>query len=227
MATLTLTMGTCVDENSSIRSTSGSPSGGQFSRGRGRNNSDSRALAIGPSRRSVKSATVAVVHKSASPTRRKSSIRHFERRRSMEHSRRSPTDSLRIKSDEKRSGAKGELRSHEFLNRERLLRNLAPFTRTSALDKIAQAHAIRLAREQIVVHSVGSAAELHVKLEAQTSVAENVQCGTSVSEIHEMTMTQVGSSSYNNILGQFEEVGIGKARGKDGLLYMCQVFRTK
>jgi hypothetical protein len=37
----------------------------------------------------------------------------------------------------------------------------------------------------------------------------------------------VGSSSYNNILGLFEEVGIGKARGKDGRLYMCQVFRTK
>jgi hypothetical protein len=95
------------------------------------------------------------------------------------------------------------------------------------LDKIAQAHAINLARELVVVHSVTSAAELHIKLHAQINVAENVQSGQSMEEMHEAIMTQVGSSSYNNILGQFEEVGIGKARGKDGRLYMCQVFRTK
>jgi uncharacterized protein YkwD len=112
------------------------------------------------------------------------------------------------------------------LNKERALHSLPPLVRTSFLDKIAQAHAASLAREEAVYHSVSSAAELHVKLQAQTSVAENVQSGLSMDEMHEAIMTQVGSSSYNNILGQFEEVGIGKARGKDGRLYMCQVFRT-
>jgi uncharacterized protein YkwD len=120
-----------------------------------------------------------------------------------------------------------EPRSLDLLNKERALHNLPPLVRTSFLDKIALEHAVTLARERVIVHSVASAAELHVKLHAQTSVAENVQSGQSMQEMHEITMMQVGSSSYNNILGLFEEVGIGKARGKDGRLYMCQVFRTK
>lgn len=120
-----------------------------------------------------------------------------------------------------------KLRSHDLLNKERALHNLPPLSRTSFLDKIAQSHAATLARELVVFHSVTSAAELHIKLQAQTSVAENVQSGLSMEEMHEAIMAQVGSSSYNNILGHFDEVGIGKARGKDGRLYMCQVFRTK
>ena len=114
-----------------------------------------------------------------------------------------------------------------MLNQERELRNLPLLNRSSFLDKIAQHHAARLARDLVVIHSVTSAAELHVKLHAETSVGENVQSGMSMEEMHVAIMSQVGSSSYNNILGQFEEVGIGKARGKDGRLYMCQIFRTK
>ncbi|GKY98063.1 hypothetical protein MPSEU_000764300 [Mayamaea pseudoterrestris] len=129
--------------------------------------------------------------------------------------------------DSKRRDSSHKPRSHDLLNKERALHNLPPLTRTTFLDKIAQTHATNLARELVVVHSVSCAAELHVKLQAQTSVAENVQSGVSMEEMHHAIMTQVGSSSYNNILGQFEQVGIGKARGKDGRLYMCQVFRTK
>lgn len=127
----------------------------------------------------------------------------------------------------RRGGRQSRPRSHDLLNRERKFRGLSRLVRSSALDRIAQELAAVMARDLVVIHSVASVAELHVKLQAKNNVAENGQSGRSVEEMHEAMMAQEGSSSYNNIFGLFEEVGIGKVRGKDGRLYLCQLCRTK
>jgi uncharacterized protein YkwD len=97
------------------------------------------------------------------------------------------------------------------------------------LDAIALAHAQSMAQRQAVVHSVNSVSELMQKLQSR-HVGENVQRGASIPQIHHDSMAQTDGGSLfirRNILStSFNEMGMATAMGNDGILYLCQVFRS-
>jgi len=117
--------------------------------------------------------------------------------------------------------------NHVLVNQERSKRNLKPYIRSPFLDSLAKKHAEQMASESKVRHSVKSIDELRFKLGGAEHVAENVQVGESIVDMHDATMGRYGNHnkvSCQNILGNFEQFGMATAKGKDGQLYMCQLF---
>jgi uncharacterized protein YkwD len=58
-------------------------------------------------------------------------------------------------------------------------------------------------------------------------VGENVQRGSTIHEMHIKTIqNQVSKNRKNMQDHRFNEFGIGTARGSDGKLYLCQLFRS-
>jgi hypothetical protein len=80
-----------------------------------------------------------------------------------------------------------------------------------------------MAQRTMVYHSVRSIEELRVKLD-KLHVAENVQSGDSITQMHQQ-VTSDRKISFQNIMGNFEEFGMATAKGSDGKLYLCQLFR--
>jgi hypothetical protein len=70
---------------------------------------------------------------------------------------------------------------------------------------------------------VRSIEELRAKLN-KVHVAENVQSGDSITQMHQH-VTKDQKVSFQNIMGNFEEFGMATAKGTDGKLYLCQLFR--
>jgi uncharacterized protein YkwD len=116
----------------------------------------------------------------------------------------------------------------DFINQSRVQHNLKPLHRSAVLDTIALVHAQSMAQGQAVVHSVKSILELQQKLRSR-HVGENVQRGASIKQIHHDSMAaqEGGSFIRRNILStSFDEMGMATAMGRDGILYLCQVFRS-
>lgn len=80
-----------------------------------------------------------------------------------------------------------------------------------------------MAQRTMVYHSVRSIEELRAKL-SKIHVAENVQSGDSITQMHQHVMKDQ-KVSFQNIMGNFEEFGMATAKGTDGKLYLCQLFR--
>lgn len=114
--------------------------------------------------------------------------------------------------------------NHILVNQTRSDYNLKALKRSRALDEMARQHAKALAKKCTVKHSVNNVKELKIKLQ-RAHVAENVQRGDSVLAMHHSVMGQAGHTSRLNILGDFCEFGMATAKGSDGKLYMCQLFR--
>ena len=103
------------------------------------------------------------------------------------------------------------LDAHTMVNNERLRRGLSPFSRILVLDTVAKDMAFDL------VESKGKSC-------GAVNFHANVGQGKSFREIHETMMTQ--TIPRGNILSeQFQEFGMGVAKGKDGTLYMCELFK--
>ena len=113
--------------------------------------------------------------------------------------------------------------NHDLVNHERAKRKRRPFIRSPFLDALARKHAEAMADRCTVEHSVTSIEQLQEKL-GSNCVAENVQRGDSVLQMHDETMLHADNVSFKNILGDFEQFGMGVAAGRDGSLYMCQLF---
>jgi uncharacterized protein YkwD len=114
-----------------------------------------------------------------------------------------------------------------LVNRSRVVRNIDPLRKSQALDALAQAHAECMAQEQLVHHSVNVVDQLQKKLDSR-EVGENVQRGESVWQIHH-DLVRAGTDSFlfNNMISTtYNEMGCGKAHGKDGLVYWVQLFRS-
>ena len=80
------------------------------------------------------------------------------------------------------------------------------------------------ADDESLVHSVDALNVLQRQLNS-TEVGENVQRGPNIRQMHESAMKR-GSTSRGNILrGAYSEFGMATALGKDGKLYMVQLFR--
>jgi uncharacterized protein YkwD len=117
-----------------------------------------------------------------------------------------------------------------LVNQDRRFHLLPPYRSSDVLDQLAARHAIAMARAQSVFHSVQTIAELMERLQ-NDRVAENIQRGDGIVQMHEDTMNYSTSSppciNRTNILsGSFNEFGSAVALGGDRKLYSCQLFRT-
>jgi len=101
---------------------------------------------------------------------------------------------------------------YKLLNEERTQRNLHPYMRSMLLDSIAKGVALQLAR------SLGTKCR-------PTDYYGNVGKGLNVRAIHQKMMAQKGTEKANIISSNFYHVGIGMSRGRDGQLYLCQLFQ--
>jgi uncharacterized protein YkwD len=136
---------------------------------------------------------------------------------------------------------------HELVNRTRIEHGVHTLKRSIHLDALAAEHAKAMAKRGAVHHSVTSIQALQVKLSKRRKdhVGENVARGRSMAQMHldiisttAMTVMPCGGSAAplslhyyeshlrDNILSSvFHQVGMGMARGKDGYLYLCQLFQ--
>lgn len=116
--------------------------------------------------------------------------------------------------------------NHLMVNRERAMAGgLNPLHRSWILDSLAQSHAADLADtcELQVLPNLESLFGLNQVL----VVGQNVQRGVNIRQMHASVMNSSGMDSRrSNILQKaFTEFGMATALGKDGKLYMVQLFR--
>lgn len=119
----------------------------------------------------------------------------------------------------------GFANNHVMVN---MMRNdvcLEPLKRSLELDEMARCHAKNMAMTGMVVHSVDSLKELGALLNSKR-VGENVQRGPSIHKMHQAAAQDRDSTILKNILNEnFREFGMATCKGRDGKLYMCQLFR--
>jgi uncharacterized protein YkwD len=113
--------------------------------------------------------------------------------------------------------------NHVMVNQERCRRVVAPLTRLAELDAIAHDHAVAMASADRLFHS--NPVELRNKFSRPSRrMGENVASGDSIRDIHKKMMKT--KSDRNNILHRsYTNMGMATAKGKNGTLYLCQVFR--
>lgn len=113
--------------------------------------------------------------------------------------------------------------NHIMVNAERSKRCAPALKRISHLDTLARWHAEKMASENKVLHA--DEMELLSKLERPTDIlGENVARGESIRSIHQ-AMCKIKSDIYNMTDRRFTEMGMATARGPDGDLFLCQIFR--
>jgi uncharacterized protein YkwD len=113
--------------------------------------------------------------------------------------------------------------NHIMINTERTRRAVPALKRSSELDAIARWHAENMASADTVHHS--DAAELQSKLGKPCEfLGENVAKGENIRSIHKEMMKNVGDV-YNMTDRNYSEMGMATARGPNGDLYLCQIFR--
>jgi hypothetical protein len=159
------------------------------------------------------------------------------------------TSKPKTKGEEDDKGKKNEQQPHKtgffsnnhvMMNRERSLIGIKTLHRSRYLDFLALSHAVDLAEDcQGVSHSVENLSDLQSLLNCKI-VGENVQCGSSIREMHANAMKSRSDTSslrdnvdnvddgrWRNILREaYTEFGMATALGKkDGKLYMVQLFR--
>lgn len=113
--------------------------------------------------------------------------------------------------------------NHIMVNEERSKRIIAPLVRLRALDEIAREYAERMAAGNSLFHSAPE--ELRSAFARRTRrFGENVARGENIRDMHKAMMKS--KSDRNNILDRrYTHMGMATARGSDGRLYLCQIFR--
>ncbi|KAL7561692.1 hypothetical protein ACA910_016454 [Epithemia clementina (nom. ined.)] len=123
-------------------------------------------------------------------------------------------------------GQLGFQSAHALINRERVCRNRSSLQRSTYLDQICVMQARHMAQEGALSYTAETMDDLR-QLLGSLHVAENIQRGPSVREMHLDSMKDRHRSAYKNILNRrFVEFGVGTTRGvHDDKLYMVQLFR--
>lgn len=102
---------------------------------------------------------------------------------------------------------------YELVSKSRTKRGLPDFSRNMLMDTLAKQVAIDLAA------SNGNRC-------TPTSYHGNIGQGESIEKIHRTMMKQKGETARFNLLARhWTQIGIGIAKSKDGLIYMCQLFK--
>ena len=92
------------------------------------------------------------------------------------------------------------------------------------LSELAQAHAHSMAERTKVRHTVQTIHELKRYLRSH-KVGENVQRGTSILEMHDLSMSHYKVNRGNVLSRTYDEVGVGSSIGEDGHIYTCEFYR--
>lgn len=141
------------------------------------------------------------------------------------------------------SGDDGVLASDmvRLINRERGRRRLSYVSLRIELCRIAKAHALDMVRRGYMSHVTPEGVELSERLTragvrfracgeniaGSPTRSEGLTCISGCPTVAEAHMGLMQSSGHReNILGDFEEMGIGIARNRDGTLVIVQVFVT-
>jgi len=105
--------------------------------------------------------------------------------------------------------------NHVLVNRERMKRGLRPLTRNVAMDTLARESA------EAMASSEGSAP-------LRTTYVGNVLRGESIRAVHRaVVLNKQGRERANMLNPYFQDFGVGTAKGKDGMLYVCQLYSER
>jgi len=105
--------------------------------------------------------------------------------------------------------------NHVLVNRERMKRGLRPLTRNIAMDTLARESAEAMAK------SAGTSP-------LRTTYVGNLLRGESIRAVHRAVMLNKQGRERANILNPyFQDFGVGTAKGKDDMLYVCQLFSER
>ena len=114
--------------------------------------------------------------------------------------------------------------NHVLVNKERVKRRISPLVRRTQLDELARQHAETMAAQDALYHS--NPTDLVQKIgRPSRRLGENVSFGESIRDIHKTMMTDNGADRNNVLDRRYLTMGMGTARGPNGGLYMCQIFR--
>lgn len=114
--------------------------------------------------------------------------------------------------------------NHVMVNKERVKRKISPLIRRAELDELARAHAETMAAQNTLYHS--NPTELVQKIgRPSRRLGENVSFGESIRDMHKDMMNTNGADKNNILDRRYLTMGMGTARGPNGGLYMCQIFR--
>lgn len=114
--------------------------------------------------------------------------------------------------------------NHIMINNERVRRDLDPLTRESELDAVARWHAEAMANVDTLHHS--DPCQLKMKMMGMPCkvIGENVAKGIAIRSIHN-NMLENPCDMENILDPRYTRFGMATARGSDGNLYLCQIFR--
>lgn len=113
--------------------------------------------------------------------------------------------------------------NHVMVNNERRNRMVAPLRRLEELDALARAHAQAMADANRLHHA--DPQHLCTTFARLTRMmGENVAVGDSIREMHAQMM-QNRTHQMNILHRGYTHFGMGTAKGADGRLYLCQLFR--
>jgi len=140
--------------------------------------------------------------------------------------------------------------AHVLINSERQKRTVQPLRRCPAMDEIARRQAKVMAQagklqhtedpvelqDEIVdiIHKIENKNDDDDSVDGTSAVpekrqdhrvGENIWRGQTIKDIHHMMMKN--ASQRNNIIHRrWVYMGVGTAKGEDGLLYLCQIFSS-
>jgi uncharacterized protein YkwD len=112
--------------------------------------------------------------------------------------------------------------NHVMVNKERIAIHIPALTRRIELDAVARARAETMANEGKVGH--GSLDDLEFQIRPCRVFDENIACGKSMQDIH-TDMLKNEANRKKMVDRRYSYMGMGTARGKDGTLYLCQIFK--
>jgi len=114
--------------------------------------------------------------------------------------------------------------NHVLVNKERVKRRIPPLMRRTQLDELAREHAETMAAEDALYHSDPNTLVQKIGRPSRR-LGENVMYGDSIREMHRIMLESAGADKNNMLDRRYLTMGMGTARGQDGGLYMCQIFR--
>uniref|UniRef100_A0A7S4RMZ1 SCP domain-containing protein n=1 Tax=Ditylum brightwellii TaxID=49249 RepID=A0A7S4RMZ1_9STRA len=112
--------------------------------------------------------------------------------------------------------------NHILINDERVERKISPLTRRRDLDEKAREQAEMMANDQKLYYEDPNILTENLS-PSHRWLGENVARGKSIRHVHAKLMESTADRA-NIIDNRFNFMGIGTARGKDGKLYICQLF---
>mmetsp|Transcript_15161 Transcript_15161/g.22154 ORF Transcript_15161/g.22154 Transcript_15161/m.22154 type:complete len:149 (+) Transcript_15161:226-672(+) len=112
--------------------------------------------------------------------------------------------------------------NHILINDERVEAEVSPLKRRRELDEKAREQAEMMANDQKLCYEDTNILTENLEF-SHRWVGENVARGKSIRHVHAKLMESMADRA-NIIDSRFEFMGIGTARGKDGKLYICQLF---